>query len=597
MVAHDLKSWQEKFAKAADEGSDELEDRITEITDRLVQNQAQGVGKALTIQLEEAVKSRLSTLKSSIISIVKAADGEASEESEEALSTAVRKAGVAIKEKAQDVRTWRQSYDRETNSLVSKAAQDTFEIIDLIRDSGLQEIGMRWAWTDGITHKDWTKYHQLKTTFDEWRLDVEKVATEHPGLEKARAASEEVESKAMEIAENAAKELARLKETGRWKLSAGDASDDFSTKLMPHVVAAADQKIIKKVSEAVGGNSQGTMESVASVASSFLAGAVSSASSIAASQAEKVQNIASDASKSASTAASPISSSVIGTSQGSVESVISVGSASASSLSDKASSSIIGTQQRSAESVASVKASASSIVDQASSSVIGTPQGSDESIVSVSSESASSLSAKASSSVIGTVPGVGEKASSSIKSSASVLSKSASSLSDAVSTSISSGSSQASKGASNASKLIKSASSSVSSSVSKSASDASSSISSAASSTSSTASKKVWSGAMAQFVEARQIVYEDIVDDSDDETFSEKLASMAREAGDRYSDITKAVSEAFLKPTSTGGPTVTKLAMEKYSSAISAASVALYGTEQGTGESVASSRYFDAVSA
>jgi hypothetical protein len=105
---------------------------------------------------------------------------------------------------------------------------------------------------------------------------------------------------------------------------------------------------------------------------------------------------------------------------------------------------------------------------------------------------------------------------------------------------------------------------------------------------------------MAQFVEARQIVYEDIVDDSDDETFSEKLASMAREAGDRYSDITKAVSEAFLKPTSTGGPTVTKLAMEKYSSAISAASVALYGTEQGTGESVASvasSRYFDAVSA
>ena len=597
VVARDLKTWQEKFAKAADEGSDELEVRITEITDRLVQNQAQGVGKALIIQLEETVKSQLKTLKNNIISIVKADDGKASPESEETLNTAVRKAGVAIKDKALAVRTWRQSYDRETNSLVSKAASDTFEIIDLIRDSGLQEIGMRWAWTDGITHKDWTKYHQLKTKFDEWRLDVEKVVTEHPGLEKARLASEEVETKAMEIAEDAAKELARLKETGRWKLSSGDSSTDFSTKLMPPVVAAAGQKILDKVSqasEAVAGTSQGMMESVASVAGS-------SASSLAASAATQAQSVASDVSKSAVSVASSVSSSIIGTSQGSVESIVSVVSASASSVVDKASSSVIGTSQGSLESVASVvSASASSAVDKASSSVIGTSQGSLESVVSVVSASASSLSAKASSSVIGTEPGFVEKASDSVKSAASVVSKSASSLSDAATSAISSGSSKALKSASEVSKSISSASSSVSSSVSKSASEVSNSASSAASSASSTASKKVWGGAMAQFVEARQIIYEDIVDDSDDESFSEKLASLASQAGDSYSDITKAVSEAFLKSTSSEGQTITKLAKDKYSSAISAASVALYGTEQGTGESissVASSRYHDAVSA
>ena len=175
IVAKDLKTWQEKFAKAADEGSDELEERITEITDRQVQSQAHGVGKALIIQLEETIKSSLQILKKSIISIVK--DAKDTETSEDALNAAVRKAGVAIKEKAQAVRTWKQNYDRETNSLVSQSAETTFEILDNIRDLGLQEIGMRWAWTDGITHKDWKKYHLLKTKFDEWRTDVENVLT------------------------------------------------------------------------------------------------------------------------------------------------------------------------------------------------------------------------------------------------------------------------------------------------------------------------------------------------------------------------------------------------------------------------------------
>ena len=108
---------------------------------------------------------------------------------------------------------------------------------------------------------------------------------------------------------------------------------------------------------------------------------------------------------------------------------------------------------------------------------------------------------------------------------------------------------------------------------------------------------------MAQFVEAKQIVYEDIIDDPpDDDSYSEKIQSMASEAGDRFADITRAVSEALLKPTSTQGTveSATSLAAKQYSSALAAASSALFGAEQGTGESMASvvsSRYSDAVSA
>ncbi|CZT48628.1 related to Similarity to mucins, glucan 1,4-alpha-glucosidase and exo-alpha-sialidase [Rhynchosporium secalis] len=575
IVTHDLKEWQEKFAKAADEGSVDLEERITEITDRMIQKQAEEVGKAHIIQLEETVNSSLKKLKSAIISIV--SDSQDTEESETALRTAVRKAGIAIKEKAQAVRSWRQNYDRETNELISLSASDTFEILDHIRDLGLQEIGMRWAWTDGITHKDWAKYHQLKTKFDEWRVDVEKVVTSHPGLDKARAASEDIENQAMVIAEDSAKELARLKETGRWKIQAADSSDDFSTKIMPAKAAVVMQKVAEKateLSEAVAPSTQtqGTVESVISVGSA-----------------------------SASSLADQVSSSIIGTQQGTIESIASAAKVSASSVVDQASSSVIGTQQGSVESIASVaKASASSIVEQASSSIIGTSTGIIESVASVASQSASSLSAKASSSIAGEKPGVVEQASSSIKSAVSIISESASSISAVASSSVSSATIELSEGASKVSSSLSSATSSIASSLSKSSTDTSSSVSSAASSASSTASKKIWGGAMAQHVEERKIIFDDIVDDSEDASYSEKLQSMASQAGDRYADMTNAVSEALLKSTIIENSPVTKLAAEKYSSALSAASIALYGTEQGTGESISSvvaSKYDEAVAA
>ncbi|KAG9236728.1 hypothetical protein BJ875DRAFT_455792 [Amylocarpus encephaloides] len=569
VVANDLKTWQEKFAKAADEGSDELEERLTEVTKKLIETQAHGVGNALIVELEESARSGFETLKTNIISIVK--NNEDIEESEEDLNTAVRKIGIAVKEKAQAVRNWKQNFDQETNSLVEQAASDTFEILDYIRDLGLQEIGMRWAWTDGITHKDWTKYHKLKGKFDEWRVDVERVVIEHPGLSDTRAASEDVESRAMDIAEEAAKELARLKETGRWKLSTDDTSDDFSTKRMPAAAAAVGKKAKKKLSEAVG-SSQGTVESVASVASSSIKEAVST-----------------------------VSASIVGTFQGTVSSAISAKSSIASSLASEASGAVVGTQQGSAESVASIiKGSAESLVDQASSSIIGSSVGTVEGIASAASESASSISAKASSSVAGGEPSIVEQASDSVKSAASVISDSASSLAGAASPSISSGSSHVSEVVSGASSSLSSATSSIAESLSSSASDASISGNSAASSVFSTASKKVWGGAMAARVEAREIVYDDIVDDSSEDTFSENVQSMASEAGDKYAEITKAVSEALLKPSSTPGYQVTELASQQYSSALAAASSALYGTEQGAGEtlvSVASSRYVEAVSA
>lgn len=224
-VSRDLLEWQEKFSRAADEGADELEARITEITDRFMLNQVEKDGKALITELDEAVNIGLQNLKANILSIVRESNDEIA--TKEAIFTAVRRTGFLVKEKAQAVRTWKQAQYQEMANLIKKATLDTLDILDTIRDTSLQEVGMRWAWTDGITYKDWTKYHLLKTKFAEWRSDVEHIETNHPGLGRARAAFENVEAQALNVAEDTARELASLKEIGLWKLVAKETSDVF----------------------------------------------------------------------------------------------------------------------------------------------------------------------------------------------------------------------------------------------------------------------------------------------------------------------------------------------------------------------------------
>lgn len=521
-VTSDLRNWQDKFAKAADKGTEDLQERVQDITSRQIESQVGGVGEALVVQLEETSKSELAKLRKSINKIVKSLPEDTTEsdvkKAEEELSKATRNAGVAVKNKAQALRAWKQKFDEEIQSLVSAAADSTLDVLDSIRDLGLQEIGMRWAYLDGVTYKDWAKYHEMKQTFDEWRVEVEAVAKGHEGLQRSKDKSEELESRGMSIAEETAKELARLKDVGKWKLQAKDDGDDFSTKSMSAAVAAAAQKVVDKAklaSEQVIGTSQGSAESIVSKATQRAAEAASSASSQA-----------------------------IGSEPGMVKQASSKISQAGSSASNKMSVAVAGTPQPKSESVVSAASEkASEVVNQASEAIIGTPVPVHESIASEASKSVAS---------------------------------GASAVSDAISGS--------------------------STPLTESAASMASSASSSASPVASNASRKVFSGAMAQKVGERKPILDDIISDDDNMAYSEKIQSMVNQAGDKYADVTRAVSEALLKATSTQGTveSVTSVANEQYSSAIAAASSVLYGTQQGTGESVtsmASEKYASAVSA
>lgn len=296
----DLRKWQTKFATAADKGAEDLEIRVEEITNRQIENGVKGHGAALVVQLEETADSTVAKFKKYIKQTVEAIPKDATEKDlESAFEKCIAKTrdlGIAVKDKAQAVRTWKADYDQETDSLVRSAVESTVEVLERIHGLGLQEVGMRWAWTDGVTYKDWQNYHKLRNTLTEWQAEVEAVGSRHEGLRIAHEEAKNIEDGAMAVASKMVGELVRLKDVSKWKIWAGDSTDDFSDKAVPARVFKAAQDIISNVEDAA------TKASVAIVGSETPA-----TESIASAVKDKVVDISSKVSESIATGESRVS--------------------------------------------------------------------------------------------------------------------------------------------------------------------------------------------------------------------------------------------------------------------------------------------------
>ncbi|KAK3302790.1 uncharacterized protein B0T15DRAFT_315134 [Chaetomium strumarium] len=294
IVAADLRDWQERYAKAADEGAAEIDERVQEIAKRMIRRNAKATGKSHLEQLQGSAVSELVSLRRAILEIIGAVNKGAAtaEEGEKQIANAVRRTGMAVKDKAQAVRKWRETYEAEMQTAITKAAETHFAILENIRDLALQKIGMKWAWMDGVTYKDWAKYHLLKSRFDEWKGDLENHVVTHPSLEAAQASAADIEDEAMKVAASTAKELARLKQVAHWKLVAGDDSDEFDSTLMQQAAEAAEATKLAAASaaEAVGESVQQAKDAVVDAigeGASLAAGAASGGASFASEAAVK----------------------------------------------------------------------------------------------------------------------------------------------------------------------------------------------------------------------------------------------------------------------------------------------------------------------
>ncbi|RDA91469.1 hypothetical protein CP533_3748 [Ophiocordyceps camponoti-saundersi (nom. inval.)] len=234
MVTRDLETWQEKFMSQAEEKAHEIEDRVDAIARRNIETHILTTGKQLLEQLHSTTKSEVDQLKRNIISIVKTNPQDA----QESALAVVRSAGVAVKNSAQAIREWHEKFDAQLKATVHDDVEEYFDILDETRSLALQKIGMKWAWTNGISYHDWAKYHELKNALTKLTDELRELVVTHPGLVEAQDSSAQVEDEAMTVAADAAKELARLKDVARWKILAGDSTDNFDIRAMK--VAAED---------------------------------------------------------------------------------------------------------------------------------------------------------------------------------------------------------------------------------------------------------------------------------------------------------------------------------------------------------------------
>lgn len=204
---------------------------------RHIESGASEQGGDLLAALETAIENELSVVKQRINTLAESLRFEDTpldeEHAQNELLNDIRRAAGSISERVHNLREWYIAFNDELDRQVSGAIDSTLGILDNIRDLGLQEIGIRWAWMDGVTYTDWENYHSLKVRLEGRREEIRDVGMQHSMVEVAKTLASQILSYGMDAAESSAKELARLNDVGKWKIAAREASDNFDTRSDP----------------------------------------------------------------------------------------------------------------------------------------------------------------------------------------------------------------------------------------------------------------------------------------------------------------------------------------------------------------------------
>lgn len=279
IIEEDLTSHAQKFKDSAVETSDNLNVQIDEISTEAQTKKASYVKKEIAA-LEKLVETEFNNIKKATLKITSGlapgSDAEKKQSALDSLFTTTRDAGIKIRDKAQEQRLESQKYLAKIYDDVAAAADNHLEVFDSVLDLTMQELGMKWAWMDHVSYKEWRRYHAMKKEFEGLKRDIVTAAQRNQKLiEVTRWVESDWEGRATNIAKDAAEELKRLKRVSKKKIELADASDDFSDSVLLVSVEKAGQQILKKVEEAKEVVTSGAKEQFATGSIASAASAVS----------------------------------------------------------------------------------------------------------------------------------------------------------------------------------------------------------------------------------------------------------------------------------------------------------------------------------
>ena len=222
-------------------------------------------------KLDKTISNEMRVLKATIMNLAKYyKPGNTEEETKnkkleafDKLFGATSTVGKLIKDTAQDMRWESQRFLATIFDEVAAEADTRIEKLDSLIDSGIQELGMKWAWkVDGVTYKDWDRYQDLKKEFSGIQTKIVQAAEKNKRLVEITnwAEGDAWEGGANTRAKEVAEELARIKRIAKKKIELNDYSEDFSDKYLNQ-----ESKDAKDSVEALKENAKAAPSKVASM--------------------------------------------------------------------------------------------------------------------------------------------------------------------------------------------------------------------------------------------------------------------------------------------------------------------------------------------
>jgi len=252
-VEEDLAFYTDKFEKHANEAIESLNAKVDQIA-AVAMKKHKPIAEKQMKKLDQTISTEMRGLKATIMNLAKYYKPGNSEEETGSkkleafnkLFEATSSVGKLIKDTAQDLRWESQRFLATIFDEVAAEADTRIEKLDALIDSGIQELGMKWAWqVDGATYKDWARYQDLKKEFSGIKTKIVQAAEKNKRLNEITlwAEGDAWEGGANARAKEAAGELMRIKRVAKKKIELNDYSEDFSDKYLNQVSKEAEERV------------------------------------------------------------------------------------------------------------------------------------------------------------------------------------------------------------------------------------------------------------------------------------------------------------------------------------------------------------------
>ncbi|KAF3166625.1 hypothetical protein TWF788_011585 [Orbilia oligospora] len=151
-----------------------------------------------------------------------------------------------LKEKQTQIKGRTQELLMDTYQTTAKIVDAALAEMDSAHDIGMQELGMKWAWMEGVTYKDWAKYHDLKKAFGSLKTKVIRSGQGHKGLREVTDYAKSIDDAAADVLKVARVEVGKLEKLGRQRLVKACAERD-AAEVEKEAAGKSDKQIVGDV--------------------------------------------------------------------------------------------------------------------------------------------------------------------------------------------------------------------------------------------------------------------------------------------------------------------------------------------------------------